>query len=371
MKKLAILLLCPILFLLPSCDLNFTDGTILDEFVKQDEERKATGISVSAAGTVSMIYDLEDGYTLSGVKTLLMYDDGSSVDVSGEVTYTGLPFSSVGENTVEVGYGEYVEPLVVDYSSYTVQIAPRGMDTDFFIPDEFGQSNAGSVFVGWAAEGTDEVLSFPLLNESYDAPMVIHPVFKPVSEVFVMDGTTAAGVLEPYYEFYGIPASVTALGDNLFYRNDTVKAVAFESGSALSSIGSFAFYSSSLEYIGLPPSLTEIKDSAFSMVSNLKKLVWEDEPGIRTIGRNSFTGYPLEVFEIPSSVESIERSIIGPSPVKKIVFLEGSGIASVDQYAFDYTYDVEIIFVKPLFETLPEYASSCWGSYMSTVRVER
>lgn len=371
MRKLAVLLLCPLLFLLPSCDLDFTDGTIVDEFIDQDTEKKATGISVSTTGTVFMSYDLEDGYTLSGVRTLLMYDDGSSVDVSGDVTYAGLPFMSVDENTVEVGYGEYVEPLVVDYSSYTVRIAPRGIDNDFFIPGGFGSGNADAVFVGWAETGTDEILSFPLLNESYEDPMVIEPVFKPVSEVFLMDGTTAVDVLEPYYEFYGIPASVTALGDNLFYRNDTVKAVAFESGSVLSSIGSFAFYSSSLEYIGLPPSLTEIKDSAFSMVSNLKKLVWEDEPGIRTMGRNSFTGYPLEVFEIPSSVENVERSIIGPSPVRKIVFMEGSKITTVDQYAFDYTYDVEIVFVKPLSETLPEYASSCWGSYMSTVRVER
>lgn len=374
MRKYAILFLLPLLFLFASCDLSYTEGTILDEFLKEDEqiEKKAVGLSVSATSTVSMLYDLKTGYALSGIEAMLMYDDGSKEDVSDKVSYSGLPFHSVGENTVVISYQEYEETLKVDYSSFTVQIAPRGIDNDFFIPDVFGPDNEDKVFVGWAEAGGDQVLEFPLLNESYEDAMVIVPVFKPLSEVFELDESgVAVKLLEPYYEFYGIPALITALGDNLFYRNGTVKAVAFENGSALASIGEFAFYFSSLEYFEMPSSLVEIKNSAFSMVSNLKKIIWEDDSGLKTIGPNAFTGYPLDVLEIPSSVESIGRSIIGPSSVKQIVFLEGSQISAIDRYAFDYTYDIEIVFIKPLFLSPPEYSSSCWGSYMSTFRIER
>ena len=375
MKKYSILLLLiPVFFLFPSCDMHYTEGTILDEFVKKntDTEKKAVGLSVSTTAPVSMSYNLNDGYTLSGIEALLVYDDGSTENVSTKVSYSGLPFDNVGENTVTISYQEFTESLSIDYSSYTVSIGPRGIDNDFFIPEVFGPDNEDKVFVGWAEAGSDEVLEFPLLNESYEETMVITPVFKPVSQVFELDESGAAvKLLEPYYEFYGIPASITAFGDNLFYKNGTVKAVAFENGSTLSSIGEFVFYFSSLEYCEMPSSLVEIKNSAFSMVSNLKRIIWEDDPGLKTIGPNAFTGYPLDVLEIPSSVESIGRSIIGPSSVSQIVFLEGSQISSIDRYAFDYTYDVEIVFIKPLFISPPEYSSDCWGSYMSTFRIER
>ena len=84
-----------------------------------------------------------------------------------------------------------------------------------------------------------------------------------------------------------IPASVTEIGESAFENCRSINTLTFEEGSALESIGSWAFYNNhALESLELPEGVKEIGDAAFYGCNYVEEIVIP--ASVQRIGDNGF-----------------------------------------------------------------------------------
>ena len=154
-----------------------------------------------------------------------------------------------------------------------------------------------------------------------------------------------------------IPASVTTLGDKIFQNSTNLTTVTFAEGSKLTAIPASCFYCNapgSLSSITLPEEITSIGRGAFCG-TKLTSIHIPD--GVTEIPENAFYNTPLETvtgldgvtkignsafkntcltgeFIIPNTVTEIGSSAFNSTDFTKVVFEEGSRLATLGSSAF-------------------------------------
>lgn len=357
------------LLLSVSCSDSLTEETILDEFT--DHDIGIVSLEVSLDGSEPKVTYGQNGYRVENASVVAVYEDGTRADVTLFAEFSGLPFESTGENcSFTVSYAGISVEHTVAVDSLDFYLKPRSVDYDFFAPKVFSGENAGKVFVGWnvVSDGTetesgDAIPRFPIVNMSAEE-ICITPVFKDLDDVFDMEDDVIKGTIEPLYEFYGIPKSVKGIGDYAFSRNSMVKAIDFEDGSLLESIGERAFYFSALQYIEIPKSLTKLGEFAFCSASQLRQVFFEDGSALTSIPKEAFSVIVSTEITVPKSVRSIGRSAFGMDVyVERIVFEEGTEIEEIDPNAFELDYSLkEIVFINPSNPYPPAGYENAWGA---------
>jgi len=124
-----------------------------------------------------------------------------------------------------------------------------------------------------------------------------------------------------------IPASVTSIGSSAFASCYNLTSVSFESGSQLTTIGSFAFVSSGLSgSIALSAKLTNIETGAFAFCPTLTSVSFESGSVLETIGRSAFQDSGLiGNITLPSaSLTRIDSNAFFNSDLTSISFGTGS-----------------------------------------------
>ena len=100
-----------------------------------------------------------------------------------------------------------------------------------------------------------------------------------------------------------------------------VNSVVLEENSQLESIGSYAFYGSSLTNITIPSSVTSIGDYAFQVCGNLTTVTFGENSQLTSIGDSAFLGSGLISITIPENVTSIgERAFQNCSNLTDVYF---------------------------------------------------
>lgn len=117
-----------------------------------------------------------------------------------------------------------------------------------------------------------------------------------------------------YFAFYEcsmlmeveIPASVTTIESNAFDGCSKLMDVTFAEGSELTSIGSNAFYNTSLISITLPAKLRSISNYAFHNCNKLTTVEFEEGSQLQKIEYDAFNAcYKLSSIKLPESVTEV------------------------------------------------------------------
>ena len=145
---------------------------------------------------------------------------------------------------------------------------------------------------------------------------------------------------------------MTSISRYAFFQCSSLTSVSFESGSQLTSIGSYAFYNSGLTTITIPASVTSIGTQAFYDCNGFSVYI---ENGITMSittgsGQSFYGGSNVNVVivscsggivigsgsaTIPSVVTSIADSAFsGCYSLTSVSFESGSQLESIGQYAF-------------------------------------
>lgn len=156
-----------------------------------------------------------------------------------------------------------------------------------------------------------------------------------------------------------IGKELNTIGSESFSYFTNLESIEFESGSKLSSIGSYAFAGCrSLKHVALPDSVTSIGEAAFLDCEKLKKVKLGKDSTLRTLGPSAFINCKkLEDIELPKALESIGdyafsgcanlSAIVIPSNVKTVgeeafgdcnklkdITVENPSKTGIDNYAF-------------------------------------
>jgi hypothetical protein len=178
---------------------------------------------------------------------------------------------------------------------------------------------------------------------------------------YVSEGKSCKGTAK-------IPATVTRIEAEAFYRNKKLTNVTFAKGSKLRTIGSTAFSDSGLTSITIPASVTTIDDGsldddyedigAFSHTPKLKSVTFAKGSKLRTIGSTAFSGSGLTSITIPASVTTIRDSAFqNTAKLKKITFAEGSKLRSIGGFTF-FQSGITGITIPASVSIIGEYAFS-------------
>ena len=120
-----------------------------------------------------------------------------------------------------------------------------------------------------------------------------------------------------------IPASVRKIGNYAFRGCDSLRAISFEEGSALTRIGTSAFSGcETLESVHLPKSLLSLGDTVFNGCTALSDVTFEVGSELEAIGSNVFYGCAaLEELKLPSSLKGLSFAAFdGCESLRKITF---------------------------------------------------
>ena len=135
--------------------------------------------------------------------------------------------------------------------------------------------------------------------------------------------------------------SVRKIGNSAFYDCFSLTSVSFESGSQLTTIGTYAFFQSGLSgSITLPASLTSIGAAAFYACSSLTSVSFESGSQLATIGHMAFRSSGLSgSITLPASLTSIGAAAFYElSSLTSVSFESGSLTAngsSISNSAFE------------------------------------
>ena len=105
-----------------------------------------------------------------------------------------------------------------------------------------------------------------------------------------------------------IPANVTSIGIYAFYQCTNLSSVTFEANSQLKTIGESAFYKCSIASVTIPANVTSIGQNAFYSCTNLSQVTFEANSQLKTIDDDAFYGCNNAGFtsiDIPASVTYI------------------------------------------------------------------
>ena len=157
----------------------------------------------------------------------------------------------------------------------------------------------------------------------------------------VISGT---GAMEDY-EYYDEYSSSNAPWNNLY-----IKTVTIEDG--VTSIGDYAFYfCANLTSVTIGSGVTSIGEWAFSWCWSLKSVTFGDNSALTSIGSDAFYACTLTSITIPESVTNIgECAFRGCSSLTSITVSEGNtAYVSVDGVL--YTYDMTTLVCYPAGKT--------------------
>ncbi len=164
-----------------------------------------------------------------------------------------------------------------------------------------------------------------------------------------------------------IPASVVTIGGANTWRSaafancSSLRTVEIKEGSALTSIGGYAFYGcESLTSMELPADVAVIDERAFSGCNKLKTVTFAGDSTLESIGEYAFYNCTaLASFAIPETVEDIgrnafdrcssltsvtipagitainDRTFFRCSKLRTVTFAENSTLESIGEYAFN------------------------------------
>ncbi|MBQ5929408.1 MAG: leucine-rich repeat domain-containing protein, partial [Clostridia bacterium] len=135
-------------------------------------------------------------------------------------------------------------------------------------------------------------------------------------------------------ETINIPASVTTIGENAFYKCKKLTEVTFSEGSQLTAIAKHTFnLCSALTTINVPASVTAISELAFEGCASLANVTLNE--GLTTIGSQAFAGTAIKSLAIPASVTTIGASAFEKCvDLATVTFAENSALTTIDEYAF-------------------------------------
>jgi hypothetical protein len=134
-----------------------------------------------------------------------------------------------------------------------------------------------------------------------------------------------------------IPASVTSIGNSAFASASSLTTVNFEAGSKLETIGYGAFQNAnSLASITIPATVTSIGNFAFAGASSLTTVTFVASSKLETIGIYSFYGATsITSINIPASVRSIGiRTFSYATSLTTVNFEAGSKLETIGSFAF-------------------------------------
>ncbi|MCM1259906.1 MAG: leucine-rich repeat protein [Staphylococcus sp.] len=215
-----------------------------------------------------------------------------------------------------------------------------------------------------------------------------------LKEVVITGGTSIASYAFSYCSSLTsvvIPESVTNIGDYAFSRCSSLTSIVVDENNkvydsrdncnaiietitnkliagckntvipnSVTSIGGYAFWSSSLTSIEIPNSVTSIGDYAFYNCSNLTSIVISNS--VTSIGDYSFTGCSsLTSIEIPNSVTGIgEDAFSYCSSLTSVVIPES--VTSIGDYAFYNCSSLTSIVIPESVTNIGDYSFSyCIG----------
>ena len=131
-----------------------------------------------------------------------------------------------------------------------------------------------------------------------------------------------------------IPNSVTSIGAYAFFSS-TINILTIP--DSVTSIGNRAFNSSYLTYIHIPNSVTSIGEGAFTDTNKLSSVTFAENSSLTDISDNAFQRSQLKTITIPNSVISIGTSCFGDSALNEIGFESDSSLNSIGSLAFEHT----------------------------------
>ena len=286
------------------------------------------GVTVSAAYIDRDEGDIKGGGTFSttlGNFTKIVvtadycqaYGEGWS---GGEesMTWAGTPASTVSFGGDFDGMGETQTTIVCTIEPATVNACGDGVTWAL---------DNGVLTISYAGSGTGAMADF---TESWESnPIPWKDNLYDITSIVIEEGVTSIGKMAfkdcDMLTSVSIPATVTSIGENAFANSGSPSGmtVTIAAGSALETIGTYAFMRSNLASINLPNGVTTIGDFAFAVCEKLASFTWPSS--LTSIGMRAFQGTALTTVEIPATLTSIgDYAFMACSSLATITVADGN-----------------------------------------------
>ena len=133
-----------------------------------------------------------------------------------------------------------------------------------------------------------------------------------------------------------IPKNVRTIGTSAFEGCTNLGTLAFETDSAITSLGDKAFYNTGLITLSVPDSVVEAGGSVFSGCTALNTVVFGRRSGLQTLSKNMFNGCTsLTKVVLPGFISAIGSSAFnGCTNLSEVDFNGNTGLQSVESGAF-------------------------------------
>lgn len=139
-----------------------------------------------------------------------------------------------------------------------------------------------------------------------------------------------------------LPSSLKTLGSYAFYKCSNLEEVVIPDGLTNIEYDVFA-ECRKLSKVNIPSSVTSMSSEIFRGCSNLKSIDLSTMTGMNNIPSYMFYQSGLTNVHIPASVTSINNNAFCNTPLKSVVFENGSKLASINDGAFQSTQLQSII----------------------------
>lgn len=169
----------------------------------------------------------------------------------------------------------------------------------------------------------------------------------------VFDTKDAAGdIYIPYsINYNNQDYLITSIGPKSFFHNKKIKSISFPDNSEVKSIGSSAFFESSMITLNIPKSLTKIEDRAFSF-SDLAMIEIPSDSQLEIIEEFAFSNTKITKFTIPSKLRELCLNIFNECKSLKVVdYHPNSELYSIGAFAFAFS-GIETLKIPPFLEQL-------------------
>lgn len=149
------------------------------------------------------------------------------------------------------------------------------------------------------------------------------------------DNYVITGLKDESVKDLEIPDYVTAITEYAFIPYSDITSLRFSQGSKCTSIGNYAFSSTSLTYVELPASLEYLGDCAFYNCYSLEEVKFADNSKLKVINQGAFSDCAITVITIPASVKEVQTgAIAGCTALKQVIFEKGSLLQRIEDYNF-------------------------------------
>ena len=160
-----------------------------------------------------------------------------------------------------------------------------------------------------------------------------------LEEIVIPDGLTSIGH-EAFYNCrklskVNIPLSVTSLSTYIFYGCTSLKTIDLSTMTGVNRIPEYMFSSSGLIDVRIPANITNISNGAFYNTP-LKSVIFEEGSKLATISESAFQSTKLESISIPASVTSIGNNAFNNcSQLTSVSYSDNSKLTTLGEYVFN------------------------------------